>query len=257
MIGTPAYMSPEQAEMSGLDIDTRSDIYSLGVLLYELLTGTTPLDSRQLREAGYAEMQRIIREEEPPRPARGSRRWATRRRCWRATAAPTSGDSGAVLSGDLDWIVMKALEKDRNRRYEHAGELRRGHRSLPAPRRHPGAVPLGTVQAEEIRARHRAVVLMVMAVATALILGTAVATWQAVVATQARNEATRQRDAATTARCRGQGTTAGGWARGQAVIALATSQRLTSRLTYERGQALCEQGQIDLGMLWLVAVLSS
>src|SRR5499425_199547 len=111
MIGTPAYMSPEQAEMSGLDIDTRSDVYSLGVLLYELLTGTTPLEDRLLREAGYAELPRLIREEEPPRPS---------------DRLSALGDSATVLAGhrgldvkrlvqlladDLDWVVMKALEK--------------------------------------------------------------------------------------------------------------------------------------------------
>jgi tetratricopeptide (TPR) repeat protein len=118
MIGTPTYMSPEQAEMSGLDIDTRSDIYSLGVLLYELLTGTTPLDAKSLRAAGYVEMQRIIREEEPPRP---SLRLST----LGESASVVSSQRGtdvkrlrSLLKGDLDVIVMKALEKDRNRRYD-------------------------------------------------------------------------------------------------------------------------------------------
>jgi serine/threonine protein kinase len=117
MVGTPAYMSPEQAEMSGLDIDTRSDVYSLGVLLYELLTGTTPLEAKRLRQAGYAEMQRLIREEEPPRPS-------TRLSSLGETATALAGNRGLdakglarLLAGDLDWIVMKALEKDRNRRY--------------------------------------------------------------------------------------------------------------------------------------------
>jgi serine/threonine protein kinase len=123
MIGTPAYMSPEQAEMSGLDIDTRSDVYSLGVLLYELLTGTTPLESQRLREAGYAEMQRLIREEEAPRPS---------------NRLSSLGDSATVLAGnrglevkrlvrllaeDLDWMVMKALDKDRRRRYDTPGHF--------------------------------------------------------------------------------------------------------------------------------------
>jgi WD40 repeat protein/serine/threonine protein kinase len=118
MVGTPAYMSPEQAEMSGLDIDTRSDIYALGVLLYELLTGTTPLEGTRLRQAGYAEMQRLIREEEPPRPS-------NRLSSLGGKATVMAGNRGTdvkrltqLLRGDLDWIVMKALEKDRNRRYE-------------------------------------------------------------------------------------------------------------------------------------------
>ena len=123
MIGTPAYMSPEQAEMSGLDIDTRSDVYSLGVLLYELLTGTTPLDVKQLREAGYMEMQRLIREEEAPRPS-------TRMSWLGDSATVQAGNRGLdvkrlaqLLVGDLDLVVMKALDKDRNRRYGTPGEF--------------------------------------------------------------------------------------------------------------------------------------
>src|SRR5205807_2400497 len=123
MIGTPLYMSPEQAQMSGLDVDTRSDIYSLGVLLYELLTGTTPFDKERLRTATYDEIRRIIREEEPPKP---STRMSTLGQAVVTVSANRMSDPKRLrqlLRGELDWIVMKSLEKDRNRRYETASNL--------------------------------------------------------------------------------------------------------------------------------------
>jgi serine/threonine protein kinase/WD40 repeat protein len=125
MVGTPLYMSPEQAGMSDLDVDTRSDIYSLGVLLYELLTGTTPFDKERFRQAGYDEIRRIIREEEPPRP---STRVTTLGQAAATISTQRQSDPkrlGQFFRAELDWIVMKCLEKDRNRRYETANGLAR------------------------------------------------------------------------------------------------------------------------------------
>jgi serine/threonine protein kinase len=138
MIGTPLYMSPEQAGMSDMDVDTRSDIYSLGVLLYELLTGTTPFSKDRFKQVGYDEIRRIIREEDPPRP---STRLSELGDSLPAQAEIATHDPASTLAtvaaqrhteptkltrlvrGELDWIVMRALEKDRNRRYQTASEL--------------------------------------------------------------------------------------------------------------------------------------
>ena len=125
MIGTPLYMSPEQAEMGGLDVDTRSDIYSLGMMLYELLTGSTPFDQERVQKAGYNELCRMIREDEPPRP---SARISTLGAAATTISAHRKTDPARLsqlLHRDLDWIVMKAIQKDRSRRYQTASDFAR------------------------------------------------------------------------------------------------------------------------------------
>ncbi|MAG94849.1 MAG: hypothetical protein CMJ48_14060 [Planctomycetaceae bacterium] len=187
MVGTPAYMSPEQAEMSGLDIDTRSDVYSLGVLLYELLTGSTPLDAKRLRSAGYAEMQRIICEEEPPKPS-------TRLTMMDEDSSVVSSNRNTdptklnqMVRGDLDWIVMKALDKERNRRYETANALAADvERSLseePIEARPPS---LG-YRFSKFSKRNRAALTSATLVFAALLLGLGVSVWQAVQAGRERD----------------------------------------------------------------------
>jgi eukaryotic-like serine/threonine-protein kinase len=189
MLGTPAYMSPEQAEMSGLDIDTRSDVYSLGVLLYELLTGTTPLETKRLGEAGFVEMQRLIREEEPPRPS-------TRLSSLRDSATVLAGNRGLdvkrlvqLLGGDLDWVVMKSLEKDRDRRYGTPGscaeDIERYLRHEAILARPPSRI----YRLRKLAQRNRAVMLTTAVVAVALLAGTALATWQAIRAKRAETKA--------------------------------------------------------------------
>ena len=180
LIGTPAYMSPEQAEMSGLDIDTRSDIYSLGVLLYELLTGKTPFDASELLKSGLDEMRKVIRESEPPRPS--TRLSLMGREELTITTQRRGAEAPRLISllrGDLDWIVMKCLEKDRIRRYETANglaiDIGRHLTHEPVVARPPS---MGYRLQKSIR-RNKLVFTTVGVVGLALVLGVVVSLWQA------------------------------------------------------------------------------
>jgi serine/threonine protein kinase/tetratricopeptide (TPR) repeat protein len=185
-IGTPAYMSPEQAEMSGLDIDTRSDIYALGVLLYELLTGQTPFEQKALVAAGLDEMRRIIREQEPVRP---STRLSTLADPERTTVAKRRGADPPqlihLLRGDLDWIVMKAIEKDRTRRYETANgvadDILRHLSNEPVAARPPNRL----YRLQKLVRRNKLVFVAAALIAAVLVAATGVSVWQAVRATRA------------------------------------------------------------------------
>jgi serine/threonine protein kinase len=178
IIGTPAYMSPEQAEMSGLDIDTRSDIYSLGVLLYELLTGKTPFDSKELLKSGLDQMRRTLRETEPYRPS--ARLHTLQGAELTATAEQRQVEPPKLISllrGDLDWIVMKALEKDRRRRYETANGLAMDiHRYLsnePVAARPPSRL----YRFQKLVRRNKVVFAAGAAVTAALVVGLGTSTW--------------------------------------------------------------------------------
>src|SRR5262245_49833557 len=188
-IGTPLYMSPEQADLSGMDIDTRSDIYSLGVLLYELLTSTTPFDQDTFRTAAFDELRRIIREQEPPKPS-------TRLSSLGATRATVSANRKAdarhldrAVRGELDWIVMNALEKDRRRRYETANDFASDVVRYLADEPVQACPPSVWYRFGKFTRRNQRVLTAAGLIALILIIGTAVSVWQASAARRAEAHA--------------------------------------------------------------------
>jgi WD40 repeat protein len=195
VVGTPEYMSPEQAELNNQDVDTRSDVYALGVLLYELLTGTTPLTRKRLKESALLDVLRLIREEEPPRPS--TRLSATDEL---PTVAANRGMEPRKLSGlvrgDLDWIVMKALEKDRARRYATANGLGQDVRRYLADEPVQAGPPSAAYRLRKFVRRNRAWVGAAVAVAAVLVVATAVSAALAVWAREAEGVARQDRSRA-------------------------------------------------------------
>ena len=185
IVGTLEYMAPEQAELNNLDIDTRADIYSLGVILYELLAGSPPFTARQLKGAAFTEMLRMIREVEPQKP---STRISSSNELPSIAANRKQEPKRLtrLVHGDLDWIVMKALEKERSRRYETANGFALDIQRYLADEPVLAGPPRAGYRLRKLIRRNKGVVLAAAAVATALVLGTVVSTWQAVAATRAR-----------------------------------------------------------------------
>ena len=199
VVGTLEYMSPEQAELNQLDIDTRSDVYSLGVLLYELLTGSTPLERKRIKESALLEVLRVIREEESPRPSvrlSSTEGLPSIAACRHVEPQKLRG----LVRGELDWIVMKALEKDRNRRYDTASGLAADVRRYLKDEPVQACPPSAGYRMRRLIRRNKFAISTVLLVAAALVAGTVLSIWQAMRARDAERLAENRLGAETSAR---------------------------------------------------------